>query len=156
MSKKDVTFKQAITTLMTQPEKADDRSDYEPMRETANDLIRMYTVKYHRCQIQIENKLMKLNKLAQDMGYPDFESIPASEIASRHDLEEENQVLENFKLTQKEHQQRIDLVPVVYTELGYIHPEKINMKPDMSWMYKDNTPIKSRGSVVTKQPANLS
>lgn len=156
MSKKDVTFKQAITTLMTQPEKADDRSDYEPMRETANDLIRMYTVKYHRCQIQIENKLMKLNKLAQDMGYSDFESIPKSEIASRHDLEEENQVLENFKLTQKEHQQRIDLVPVVYTELGYIHPEKINMKPDMSWMYKDNTPIKSRGSVVTKQPANLS
>ena len=155
MSKKD-TFKQAITTLMTQPEKADDRSDYEPMRETANDLVRMYTVKYHRCQIQIENKLIKLNTLAQEMGYQDFESVPQSELKTRHDLEEENQVLENFKLTQQEHQQRIDLVPVIYTELGYIHPEKINMNPDMSWLYKDNTPTKSKGSVVTKQPANIS
>ena len=155
MSKKD-TFKQAITTLMTQPEKADDRSDYEPMRETANDLVRMYTVKWHRCQIQIERKLTKLNEFAQAKGYHDFESMPEEEIANNYDIEEENQVLENFKLTQQEHQQRIDLVPVIYTELGYIHPEKINMNPDMSWLYKDNTPTKSKGSVVTKQPANLS
>jgi hypothetical protein len=155
MSKKD-TFKQAITTLMTQPEKADDRSDYEPMRETANDLVRMYTVKWHRCQIQIERKLTKLNEFAQAKGYHDFESMPKSEVANNYDIEEENQVLENFKLTQAEHTLRIELVQKVYDELGYSHPEKINMKPDMSWIYKDNTPAKPRGSVVTKQPANIS
>ena len=156
MSKRNITFKQAITTLMTQPEKADDRSDYEPMRETANDLVRMYLVKWHRCQIQIERKLLKLNKLAEEKGYHSFADMPQSEIAGNHDIEEENQVLENFKLTQDEHQQRIDLVPEVYTELGYANPEKINMSPDMSFMYRDNTPSKPQGSVDTKQPAKLS
>ena len=156
MSKKEITFKQAITTLLTQPEKADDRSDYEPMRETANDLVRMYLVKWHRCQIQIERKLTKLNEFAQTAGYQDFESIPKAEIASNYDIEEENQVLENFKMTQQEHDLRIQLVPEVYKELGYIHPEKINMKPDMSWIYKSNTPVKASNPVVTKRQANIS
>tara|TARA_R100000734_G_C3282515_1_gene75834 strand:- start:357 stop:824 length:468 start_codon:yes stop_codon:yes gene_type:complete len=153
---KDITFKKAITTLMKQPEKADDRSTYEPHRETANDLVRMYTVKWHRCQIQIERKLTKLNEMAQAKGFESFADMPQVEIDSNHDIEEENQVLENFKLTQSEHQQRIDLVPEVYAELGYENPEKINMNPDMSFMYKVTTPVKSQRPVTTKQPAKLS